>query len=132
MEKTINPERGTLSAMAAKMGHSNPVVMINLLKFRDIAAYPDGSKCAGREAYATYSKSAFGKIKAAGGEVLYYGTVLGGIIAPVEESWDEVILVRYPSFDAFRQMISDAEYQKITVHRTAALEDSRLWLSQGS
>lgn len=132
MEKTINPERGTLSAMGKKIANSNSIVMINLLQFREIAEYPDGSKCAGREAYATYSKNALKKIKAAGGEVLYYGAITGGIIAPVEESWDEVILVRYPSFDAFRQMISDREYQKIAVHRTAALEDSRLWLSQGS
>lgn len=130
MTKTINPERGTLSAMADRLGNDRSVVMINLLRFQEIADYPDGVQCSGREAYATYSRRASGKVAQAGGEVLYHGAVLGGIIAPAEEQWDEVLLVRYPSFDAFRKMISDPDYQRITVHRTAALEDSRLLLSQ--
>ena len=131
MQKTIDPVRGTLSAIAGQLSESDPIVMINLLRFRETANYVGGIECAGREAYATYSKQAFKKIKEAGGEVLYQGSVIGSIIAPAGESWDEVILVRYPSFTAFREMITNSEYQKISRHRAAALEDSRLLISQG-
>jgi len=130
MTRTINPERGTLEATAEALDNSDPVVMINLLKYRETAEYPDGIKCSGREAYATYSKHAFQKVKEAGGEVIFHGHVRAGVIVPADESWDEILLIRYPSFQAFRDMISNREYQKISMHRTAALEDSRLLLSQ--
>ena len=43
--------------------------------------------------------------------------------------WDEIILVEYPSRMAFEQMISSSEYQVDVIHRTAALEDSRLFVA---
>lgn len=51
------------------------------------------------------------------------------LIAPAGEQWDELLLVRYPSKEAFLSMIGDPEYQAATVHRTAALADSRLLAS---
>ena len=36
------------------------------------------------------------------------------------------MLVRYPSTTAFLSMLADPEYQAATVHRSAALADSRL------
>lgn len=130
MEKTINPKRGALATIQERISNSEPIVMVNLLRFNEIANYSDGVECAGREAYATYAGQAVKRIKEAGGEMVYRGAVAGGIIAPAEEHWDEVLLVRYPSLEAFRNMISSPEYQKITTHRTAALMDSRLWLTQ--
>ena len=48
------------------------------------------------------------------------------LIAPEQEHWDEVLLVRYPSPEAFLAMLADPEYRAATIHRTAALADSRL------
>jgi hypothetical protein len=48
------------------------------------------------------------------------------LIGPSEESWDDVLLVEYPSRKAFIAMTSNPEYLACTVHRTAALADSRL------
>ena len=48
------------------------------------------------------------------------------LIAPEGEQWDELLLVRYPSKAAFLGMLADTEYRAATVHRTAALADSRL------
>ena len=48
------------------------------------------------------------------------------LIAPEGEQWDELLLVRYPSKAAFLGMLADPEYRAATVHRTAALADSRL------
>ena len=48
------------------------------------------------------------------------------LIGPATESWDQALLVEYPSPAAFLKMVSDPAYLAITVHRTAALSDSRL------
>lgn len=48
------------------------------------------------------------------------------LIAPPEEEWDDLLLVSYPSKEAFLAMLSDREYQAAAEHRSAALADSRL------
>ncbi|NNF17402.1 MAG: DUF1330 domain-containing protein [Gammaproteobacteria bacterium] len=130
MTGSIHPRPENLAALADTVDACQAIVMINLLKFRVHADYPDGTRCSGREAYATYAQQAYKKVREAGGEVLYSGTVHGAVIAPPDEDWDAVILVRYPTLEAFRTMIDNADYQRIARHRTAALADSRLLLSQ--
>jgi uncharacterized protein (DUF1330 family) len=106
-----------------------PVVMINLLRFRDQAAYPPDSNEAprtGAEAYAHYGKLAWPHIGDAGARVIWRGKVQGLPIAPPDEDWDEALLVEYPSRKAFFDMISKPAYRALSMHRTAALADSRL------
>ena len=55
---------------------------------------------------------------------------LEDVIAPEEEHWDEVLLVRYPSIQAFAKMLADPEYKEATKHRTAALAEARLICNQ--
>ena len=52
--------------------------------------------------------------------------VQGVVIAPEGEKWDDVLLVRYPSKQAFASMLADPEYREATQHRTAALQEARL------
>jgi uncharacterized protein (DUF1330 family) len=54
------------------------------------------------------------------------GKVKGLLIAPPDESWDEVLIVKYPDVKTFVTMVESQEYKKVVKHRTAALEDSRL------
>ena len=82
--------------------------------------------CSGREAYARYSEVALQKVQAVGGKVLYLGRVKGLLIAPADEQWDEVLLVRYPSAAAFAAMLAMPDYMAATRHRTAALDNARL------
>jgi uncharacterized protein (DUF1330 family) len=106
-----------------------PVVMLNLLRFRDQADYPPGSgiePATGRQAYERYSQLTFPHLRRVGGRPIWRADARACPIAPQGERWDEVILVHYPSREAFIRMISDPAYQAGTVHRTAALEDSRL------
>lgn len=125
--KTINPEPKTFSKLFASLPKDQPVVMLNLLKFRELANYENGeAPCSGREAYKKYSEQAIGHIKNMGGSLLWMGDAKMSVIAPTEEEWDEVLLVRYPSVEHFIQMVTNPEYQQLTQHRTAALEDSRL------
>lgn len=106
-----------------------PVVMINLLRYRERAVYPEGfaaDPCTGREAYQRYGSAAVQRIASVGGSLLWLGSVRFSVIAPEGEEWDDAILVQYPSRKAFLEMVAQPEYQAAAVHRTAALADSRL------
>ena len=58
------------------------------------------------------------------------GAGRASVIAPEGETWDEVLLVQYPFGQAFLNMVQMPDYQAATVHRTAALADSRLIATQ--
>ncbi len=94
-----------------------PIVMLNLLGFKE-----DG----GREAYEIYGQKVAAHLARVGGRVLHLAEGHQTVIGPPDEHWDMVILVEYPSRQAFLQMVTDPEYLKIHEHRTAALSDSRL------
>ena len=101
-----------------------PFVMVNLLKFKTSAEYPDGreTELSGAEAYAIYARGVFPLVEKHGGRPVFDGTVTGLMLGEVENNWDMVALVEYPSLKAFRAMIMSPEYQQIAVHRTAGLE----------
>lgn len=125
--KTTNPTSRAISEVLAKTPKGQPVVMLNLLKFREQADYGEQRPAiSGREAYQEYGRGAIRCIHAVGGELVWSGEPTGTLIGPEEEQWDEVLLVRYPSLDAFLEMIDSTEYKSIVHHRTAAIEDSRL------
>ena len=65
-------------------------------------------------------------LAAAGGRVIFSGSAEHFLIGPMEEAWDHVLLVRYPSAQAFLGFASDSAYLAGAGHRTAALADSRL------
>jgi uncharacterized protein (DUF1330 family) len=126
--KTVDPIAAELPTILASLPQQTPIVMLNLLKFRAQAHYRQGDHppCSGREAYARYSQVALVKVREVGGEPIFMSQVRGRLIAPPEEHWDEVLLVRYPSVQAFAAMLAMPDYRAATVHRTAALEDARL------
>ncbi len=129
MMGTIHPQPEKLHAFFADAPEGSSLVMINLLRFREAAVYDEDASeepCSGREAYQRYSALAFPQVTAVNGTLLWLGKVEASLIAPADEAWDEAVLVQYPSKQAFLQMISAPEYQKISYHRTAALADSRL------
>ena len=93
-----------------------PVVMLNLLRFR-----PDG----GRERYQEYVE-ALRRAGSYSAEPLYFGS--GGRALEAEEcqEWDAVALVRYPSRQAFAEMIRSPEYRSIKHLRSEALSEAVL------
>ena len=124
---SIDPRAGEMKAALASVPPGVPVVMLNLLKFRDKARYADQAlDLSGKQAYGIYSKHAFEHVTANGGEVIFWGEAYAAIIAPEGEEWDEMLLVQYPSIEKFVEMVMSPEYKKIAVHRTAALENARL------
>lgn len=125
--KTVDPIAAQLPAILASLPVDTPVVMLNLLRFRERAQYRDGaSGCSGREAYARYSAVAIRKLAEIGAKPVFMAKAAAALIAPPEERWDEVLLVRYPSVAAFSAMLAMPDYRAATAHRTAALDDARL------
>ena len=101
-----------------------PFVMVNLLKFKANAEYPDGadSHLPGAEAYARYGKAVRAHVEAVGGKTGYAGPVTGLLLGEVEELWDMIALAEYPSRAAMMAMIQSPEYQEIARHRSAGLQ----------
>ncbi len=100
-----------------------PMCMVNLLKFRDKAAYADGSEpeLTGREAYLRYAAGVVACLAAVGGTVRFSGSVTGLLLGEVEELWDMVAIAEYPSRAAMLAMVQSPEYQAIAKHRDAGL-----------
>jgi uncharacterized protein (DUF1330 family) len=112
--------------MADDSGH--PVVMVNLLKFRPKAVYPDGrpSDLTGRQAYDLYAASMQKVIEENGGRLLFGGDVASLVIGEVGDLWDTCVLVEYPSAAAFATIVTSPEVTEIGVHRAAGLEGQLL------
>jgi len=126
---SIEPSPEQLRALVAETNGDAPVVMINLLRYRERAAYAPGAdyaSCSGREAYGRYQVGVAPLLAEAGASVLWFGRARQTASGPDAERWDDAILVQYPSRQAFLAMVSRPAYQRIAPHRTAALADSRL------
>ena len=100
-----------------------PFVMVNLLRFRDKAIYPDGrdADLPGIEAYQRYGAGVRPLIERIGGKLGYSGRITGLMLGEVEDLWDMVALAQYPSLAAFREMVMSPDYQAVSVHRDAGL-----------
>jgi len=123
VENRVYPDAEQFAELG-RPGPGEPIVMVNLLKFRERAAYPDGrdAHLSGREAYERYG-SAFGQgLAEAGGRILFIGDVTSLQVGVVEQLWDEVVLVEYPSREAFHAMATSPRWREISVHREAGLE----------
>ena len=103
----------------AAASDEGPVVMLNLLKFRDGNAL-DG--VAGVEEYRRYGDVALEMIEHQGGRLLWAGTGDQILIGDPAGDWDAVLLVEYPSRAAFIEMVSTPEYLEAHAHRERALE----------
>jgi hypothetical protein len=112
-------------AKAFFFGEENgPMVMVNLLKFKDKAEYSDGSNAdwTGKQAYLVYGAAVQKCLELVGGRAVFSGDVTGLILGEVEELWDMVALAYYPSPQAMMQMVGLPEYQGIEIHRFAGLK----------
>ena len=111
---------------------SGPVIMLNLLKFKEKADYTDlediapDREISGKEAYKIYMKETLPFLEEAGGELIFYGKGGPFLIGPENMEWDLVMLVKHASMEKFLGFANNKAYLKIAGHRKAALEDSRL------
>ena len=121
----IDPTKETF-ARFREMQRSGPIHMLNLLRFREIAAYDDGTAISGAEAYQSYVRESGPIFTRLGGHQVWVGKPELTLIGPTEDCWDLAFIAEYPSVDAFVSMLRDPEYRNAVRHRQAAVADSRL------
>ncbi|MEM7283255.1 MAG: DUF1330 domain-containing protein [Pseudomonadota bacterium] len=103
-----------------------PIFMLNQIRFRERANYPDGKQISGAAAYGQYATETAPLLQGVGGTVVWRGLPETTLIGPKDEVWDLVFIVRYPDAGAFLKMITSDEYRDVVKHRRAAVQDSRL------
>jgi hypothetical protein len=96
---------------------SAPVVMVNLMRFRERSLDGCGS---GWDAYLRYSALTVPMIKARGGTLLWTGDAKAVALGRQDgNQWDYLALVYYPKMDAFIDMMTSEDYeQRCDPHRT--------------
>ena len=125
MPAHIDPTKETFAAFRAD-DRPGPIHMLNLVRLRERAAYPDGREATGAEAYAAYGRDSGPVFARLGGSIVWRGRFELMLIGPAEERWDHCFIAQYPSVAAFVEMIRDPVYREAVKHRQAAVEDSRL------
>ena len=106
----------------AELDREMPVVMVNLMRFRERSLDGDGS---GWDAYLRYSALTVPMIKARGGTLLWTGDARAVALgAEAGNQWDYLALVYYPDVTAFIDMMTSADYeQRCDQHRTNGCEE---------
>src|SRR5207247_11468738 len=98
-----------------------PVVMLNLLRFKPRADAPDEG-ISGEEAYRRYAEPMQTFVESKGGRFLWIGRVDSQVIGTGGEGFHVIGLVEYPSREAFLVVAADPHVQDIGVHRPRGLE----------
>jgi uncharacterized protein (DUF1330 family) len=114
----ITPNADQLRELASN-AEEGPVVMLNLLKYRQRAHDGDTT---GEAEYRTYGDAAVAMIEERGGSVLWAGRADQVLIGDPAQDWDHVLLVQYPSRAAFLDMVGQPAYQEAHRHRESGLE----------
>jgi uncharacterized protein (DUF1330 family) len=109
----LQPTAEQFAALAARPPDA-PVVMVNLLKFKPVG---------GPERYLQYGVGVAPHLQRVGATVLYAGEAPAMVIGDGERPWwDAIVVVQYPTPQAFIDMVTTEEYATVHEHRTAALE----------
>ena len=73
--RTVTPDADTLFAALERLPQDEPVVMLNLLQFREQALYADGGgQGSGRDAYRRYGERVFPMLEKIGASVKRAGS----------------------------------------------------------
>ena len=98
----------------SKGDDGRPVVILQLLRFNE----------GGLERYLEYANAAQPILLRMGADIIYAGEFLETLVPPTGQSWDGVLLVRYPSRAAYVDMHADPAYQAIAPLRRSALQEA--------
>ena len=120
-KNALRPNPTQLAEFA--LGDDDPILMVNLLKFKDKAEYEDGraTNLTGREAYEIYVTETREHLANVGAELILGGEVNGLLLGEVEELWDAFGVARYPSRKAMIAMARNPAYIESEKHRAAGL-----------
>lgn len=128
LEHALEPTEAQINAILAA-GTGREVHMLNLLKFREFAAYEDGrdGDMPGRDVYLhRYGAPMLDMVMKAGGSLKFSSVPSALLVGDMEVPWDMVAIITYPSFQTLMDISLTPEFQEIAVHRKAGLEGQLL------
>ena len=122
MGSSLKPTPEQFAALAARPVDA-PVVMVNLLKFKTPG---------GLESYQRYGRDVAPHLERVGATVRYAGSAPAVVIGDGERPWwDAILIVEYPTPQAFIDMVTSLDYAKVHEHRAAGLERGDLIATSG-
>ena len=126
----IDPDRQAWEIFK-NLPKGEPIQMLNLVKVKPKADYPEGhpdhgKDISGLDAYRAYGRTTAHIFKRVGGKQIWAGKPQVRVTGPQSEAWDLAFIAEYPDSDAFIAMVRDPEYRQLVAHRTAGVDDSRL------
>ena len=126
MATEVDPN--AVASLKGRFAPDEPLFVVNLLRYREHAHYPEGSPhvgMSGREAYVSRYLPAFAEVNA-GMDIkpIWVGNVAGLLTDGEGDQWDDVAIVQYPSFTSFVEAATSQAYiDQAEPHRLAALKD---------
>ncbi len=105
-------------------------VMVNLIRYREKAAYPPGWEYGDdpHEADARYSRAVIPLLLKRACIPIFVGRSAGRFLTPEgTDSWDSVALVRYRSRRDFLGMCADLARDRSDIHKWAAIEETQVF-----
>lgn len=122
IENAVYPKPEQLAALLSDPSDA-PILMLNLLKFRDKAVYADGRETSltGREAYQLYGDLMTPFVESHGGKLHLAAHVGALVIGAADEMWDMAAVMEYPSAAAFVKIATSPDVAAFGVHREAGL-----------
>ncbi len=103
-------------------GIQGPVLMLNMLRFKDRKHY--------FESYLPAFREVAEQLGIEDVKLRLACNVEANVLAPESEAWDALLLVEYPSAQAFKTIAESAAYQEIAnPHRLEATADLHLYMT---
>lgn len=102
-----------------------PILMLNMVKFKDRNLY--------FEKYLPAFYQVVDKLGISGAKVTLTNNVIANIVAAEGEVWDAIVLVEYPSAEAFKTLAESDVYRDIAEPlRLASLENIKLFMTRSA
>ena len=130
MEEKLEPSENQLAKLIS-LSIETPLAVLNLFEFNTMANYQSGdpeyatsaSEISGQEAFNLYGDVAGKTIEDLGGRVVMQAPTEQILIGNEAANWHAAAIMYFPSRGAVLQMMSDANFQKASRHRRAALSN---------
>ena len=111
-ETYIDPSRENFAAFKA-LPRNTPIHMLNLVRFKALATYPEGHELAdkgltGKQAYTEYMRTIQPVLERAGGHIVWAGLFEAMVTGPADWDWDETFVMAYPDAASFMGMVKDS------------------------
>ena len=104
----IDPTRAQFDSFKA-LPRDQPIHMLNLIRLRGLADYPQGhpnhgAGMTGAQAYRAYGETSGPVFRRVGGRVVWSGRPESVVTGPADERWDIAFIAEYPNAAAFLEM----------------------------